>query len=101
MVHCVKCGAANPDDAEFCNKCGSSMRAVGDSRRVKRKEDECFGLPRGGSIFGLFIGAVIVIAGMIFLLEEYYGIQVELWPFIVIIFGVLVLAGALYGLRRG
>lgn len=100
MVHCVKCGAENPDDAEFCNKCGSSMRAGGESRRVKGREEECFGLPRGGSIFGLFIGLVIVIAGIVFLLEEYYGIQVEWWPFIVMMFGALVLAGAVYGLRK-
>ena len=100
MVHCVKCGATNPDDAEFCSKCGSSMRAGGESKRLKRREDECFGLPQGGSIFALFIGLVIVIAGIAFFLEEYYGIEVEWWPFIVIMFGVLVLAGALYGMRK-
>ena len=95
MFHCVKCDTENPDDAEFCNKCGSGLYG-GDSKHHKRKEDECFGLPRGGAIFGLFIGIKIILWGI----TEVFGIQIEFWPFIVIIFGVLVVVGGLYKLMR-
>ncbi|MFX0198126.1 MAG: zinc-ribbon domain-containing protein [Candidatus Hodarchaeota archaeon] len=95
MVHCVKCGAENPDDAEFCNKCGSGLYG-GESKHHKRKEDECFGLPRGGAIFGLFIGAIIILWGI----SEVLNIDIPLWGFVVIIFGVLVFVGGIYSLTR-
>lgn len=67
-------------------------------------EDECFDLPRGGAIFALFIGILIILAGVgQFLPEEMYGINLEkLWWAIVIFgFGILMISGALYGLMRG
>lgn len=98
MVHCVKCGTENPDDAEFCNKCGSRLdqRKKDECFGPKGREDECFGLPRGGAIFGLFIGIIIIIWGLSQLLD----IKIDLWPFIVVIFGILVIAGAIYGFSR-
>ena len=96
MVHCVKCGADNPDEAEFCNKCGSQLYTTGESKHHKRMEKECFGLPRGGSIFALFIGLIIILWGVTQVLE----IKIEIWPFIVVIFGILVIAGAIYGLKQ-
>ena len=72
------------------------MYATGESKHQKRMEHECFGLPRGGAIFGLFFGIIIILWGI----SELYGIKIELWPAIVIIFGVLVLAGAVYGIIR-
>ncbi|MDH5267400.1 MAG: hypothetical protein OEW62_06940 [Candidatus Bathyarchaeota archaeon] len=69
----------------------------------KRAEQECFGLPHGGAIFGLFIGIIITLAGTVFVLQE-MGVIVEgfalLWPFFVIIFGILFVAGAVYALTR-
>ncbi|MGD8545456.1 MAG: hypothetical protein PVH12_04710 [Candidatus Bathyarchaeota archaeon] len=69
----------------------------------KRARDECFGLPHGGTIFGLIIGSIIVLSGIIFLLQE-TGVIVEgfdvMWPFIIIVFGVLIVAGAIYGMTR-
>jgi divalent metal cation (Fe/Co/Zn/Cd) transporter len=65
-------------------------------------EDECMGIPRGGTIVGLAIGLIILLAGAIWLLQE-AGVltkNVDVWPFAVIIFGVLIIVGALYGLRR-
>ena len=62
----------------------------------KRKQDECFGLPRGGAIFGLFIGIIIIIVG----LQQVFGWQIEIGPVVIILFGLLVLAGAIYGLTR-
>lgn len=69
----------------------------------KRQEKECFGLPHGRAIFGLFIGIVIILVGFIFVLERMGWIEEDfelLWPFIVIIFGILFVAGAIYTLTR-
>lgn len=95
-MHCIKCGADNPDDAEFCNKCGSRVDTKGVHEPYKRAKDECFGLPHGSSIFALFIGLIIIIWGITQVLK----IEIDWWPFIVILFGILVIAGAVYGLAR-
>jgi len=63
-------------------------------------EDECFGLPRGGTIFGIIIGLIIILAGIFWMIDHYYKVSIEIWPIAAIIFGILILAGALYGLSR-
>jgi len=63
-------------------------------------ENECFGLPNGGMIVGIVIGLIIVLVGLGLFLQATYGIRVDFWPFIIIIFGVLILLGAIYGRRR-
>ncbi len=62
----------------------------------RRRDDECFGLPRGGSIFGLFIGIIIIFVG----LQQAFGWNIDVGPFAIIIVGLLMAAGALYGLVR-
>ena len=107
MVYCTKCGTKNPDDAKVCTQCGVSLYpGASPTRRSERRkfEDECFGIPRGGTIVGLAIGAIILIWGLIWLLQQ-PGIDVipaemSPWPFAAIIFGTLILIGALYGLSR-
>ena len=61
-----------------------------------QREEKCFGLPGGNAIFSLFIGLIIIIWG----LSELGYITIELWPAIVVLFGILVVIGALYGLTR-
>jgi len=102
MVYCTKCGTKNEEDAVVCIKCGASLVARPPWRRERWRpeEKECFGLPHGGAIAGLVIGIIIILAGISWLVSEVYEIKLEIWPFIVIIFGILVLAGALYGLSR-
>jgi uncharacterized membrane protein YvbJ len=125
LANCSKCGTKNKEDAKFCSKCGASLEASGEKsfeeraekwgeefgKRAeewgeqfgKRAEKECFGLPHGGAIFGLFIGVIIVLAGLIFILQEMGmvggGLNV-LPPFFVIAFGVLFVAGAVFALTR-
>jgi uncharacterized membrane protein YvbJ len=102
MVYCVKCGTNNPDDAQVCTKCGAQLYTTGESRYRRRMENECFGIPRGGTIVGLAIGVIILLWGAIWFLQE-AGVVSEtlaVWPFAVIIFGVLMIVGALYGMRR-
>jgi len=125
LVYCTKCGTKNEEDAKHCSKCGASLEVSREKRLEKRAEEwgeefgrraeewgeqfgkrveeECFGLPHGGAIFGLFIGIIIILAGTIFLLQE-IGVIVKdfnlLWPFFVIIFGILFVGGAIFALTR-
>lgn len=105
MVYCTKCGTKNEDDALVCVKCGASLETGKyPARRYKRKEweEECFGIPYGGTVVGLVIGIIIVLAGSIWLLQQANLIPatVEIWPFVVIIFGILIVVGALYKYGR-
>jgi hypothetical protein len=66
-------------------------------------EGECFGLPHGGMIAGLVFGIIIIVIGLGLFLQQsgYIGNFWSIfWPFIIIIFGILVLLGAIYGRRR-
>ena len=118
MVFCSKCGTKNEDVVEICVKCGAKLKVITEKsleERIgegaeefgkhaeawgedfrKRKEQECFGLPHGGIIFGLIIGIIIIVVGI----SSVIGIDLEIWPFIIIIFGVLILGGAIYTLTR-
>jgi uncharacterized membrane protein YvbJ len=104
MVYCTKCGAKNPDDAKVCAQCGVSLYPVREERErhYRRYERECFGIPRGGTIVGLAIGIIIVVAGLLWFLQQAKLIasEVSVWPFAAIIFGILIVIGALYGMRR-
>ena len=104
MVVCPKCGTKNEEDAKYCAQCGANLETGAyPSRRYKRKrEEECFGIPRGGTIVGLAIGVIIILWGFIVFLEQAKVIStsVEIWPIAAIVFGILILVGALYGLSR-
>jgi len=63
-------------------------------------ENECFGLPNGGMIAGIVIGVIIILVGIGLFLQTTYGISINFWPLILIIFGILILAGGLYRQRR-
>jgi len=105
MVYCPKCGTQNEDTAEYCVKCGANLQTGTYASRMherKRMEKECFGLPHGGAIFGLVIGIIILIWGIFTLARQMNWVSEtpELWFVILIIFGVLLIAGAIYGIRR-
>lgn len=118
MVFCSHCGTENEADADYCVKCGANLKVSAEKslekrieegaeefgRRAeawgrdfgKRAEDECFGLPHGGIVFGLLIGVIIVLVGV----ASLAGVDLEFWPLIIIIFGILVFGGAVYTLIR-
>jgi len=97
MVYCTKCGTKNEEDAAVCVKCGASLFARQTwGRERKRPEEECFGLPHGGIIAALVIGIIIILAGI----SSLPGIEIEWWPFVIIILGILIVAGALYRYGR-
>jgi len=118
MVYCSECGTKNEESAETCVKCGAKLNvpkeksleksieegaeefgkraeAWGESFG-KRAEEGCFGLPQGGTIVGLIIGIIIIVVGI----SSLAGIDLEIWPLIILIFGVLILGGAIYTLTR-
>jgi ribosomal protein L40E len=109
MVYCSKCGTQNPDGATVCSNCGAPLYSVGqrykgsDREHYRRMEGECFGLPNGGMIAAIIFGIIIILAGLGLFLQStgYIGnFWNLLWPFIIIIFGILILLGAIYGRRR-
>ena len=118
MVYCSECGNKNEESAEICVKCGAKLKmsktksleksieegaeefgkraeAWGKSF-AKRPEEECFGLPHGGTIIGLIIGIIIIVVGI----STLAGIDLDLGPLMILILGVLILGGALYSLTR-
>jgi LPXTG-motif cell wall-anchored protein len=106
VVYCSKCGTQNPDTNVHCSNCGAPLYTVGqrypgsDREHYRRVESECFGLPNGGMIVGLVIGVIIILAGLSLFLQATYGFTFNVWPFIIIIFGLLIVFGALFGRRR-
>lgn len=116
MVYCTKCGTKNDDEASNCINCGAPLQvfrpekkdweeeferrveAFGERAEMfgKRMENECFGLPSGGAIFGIFIGIIIIIVG----LQQLYGWDIDVGPFAAIIIGILIVAGAIYGFTQ-
>ena len=109
MVYCSKCGTQNVDDAKTCSNCGASLYTVGQRYRgserehYRRVENECFGLPNGGVIAGIVFGIIVVFIGLgLFLQASGYIVNFGsfIWPMILIIFGLLILAGGLYSWRR-
>ncbi len=106
MVYCSKCGTRNEDTAVHCTNCGAPLYTVGqqypgsEREQYKRVENECFGLPNGGAIAAMVFGIIIILVGLSLWLNVTYGYNLNWWPFIIIIFGVLILVGALYRRRR-
>jgi len=109
MVYCSKCGTQNSDDAKTCSNCGAPLHTVGESypgserEHYRRVEGECFGLPNGGMIAGIIFGIIIVIAGLGLFLQQsgYIGDFWNIfWPLIIVIFGILILLGAIYRQSR-
>jgi uncharacterized membrane protein YvbJ len=106
MVYCPKCGTQNADDAKFCSNCGADLYAATTEKRTeayerptrKRMEGECFGLPYGGAIVGVIVGLILVVIGVGMALG--YNVWNYFWPLIIVIVGVLIVAGAIYGRRR-
>jgi len=62
-------------------------------------ERGCFGLPYGGAIIGIIFGIIIVFIGLA-IFVGLTNIWSYLWPLMLIIIGILIIAGALYGMQR-
>src|SRR4030067_3701264 len=106
MVYCSKCGTRNDDNGTVCSNCGAPLYTVGgrypgsEREHYKRVESECFGLPNGGLIASIVFGSIIILVGLTLFLQTTYNIDINVWPFILVIVGVLIVAGALFRRRR-
>ena len=97
MVYCTRCGTNNADDARVCSNCGAPLYATGRSRDTERIEGECFGIPTRSVYFGIIFGVIIIFFGVFLFLQQFNILpeNMEIWPFIVMIFGILIIIGAL------
>lgn len=95
MVYCTECGEQNPDDAEFCVKCGAALYPSRSYERSwhRRDREMCFGVPVSGQIWGIIFGLVILLWG----LSKLVGIHFNILAPIAIVFGLIILMGALRG----
>ena len=100
MIYCVKCSAKNLDDVEVCAQCGVPLYSTREREDYRRVEDECFGIPRRSSVVSLVFGIIIILVGLSLFIQEVYDIPIPWWPLIIVLFGVLVIIGALHGFRR-
>ena len=116
MVYCTKCGTKNEEDAAVCAKCGARLEVSMEKRFERRAEEwgeqfgrraeeECFGLPHGGTIVGIIIGIIIIIVALSWIPglippEVREVTDTLFWPVIIIVFGILIVAGALYKYSR-
>ncbi|MDH5440476.1 MAG: zinc-ribbon domain-containing protein [Candidatus Bathyarchaeota archaeon] len=106
MVTCTRCGTENKEGAKFCVKCGTSLYPSkrGEKQEEtcfgpeRRTEEECFGLPRFGAIAGLVFGAFIILIGVALLTGQDIGRWIG--PFALIVFGILIVIGVIYGLSK-
>ena len=102
MVYCLKCGTKNEEDAEYCSNCGADLQPDKYRRRRRmndRPREECFGLPHGGAIVGIIVGIFLILIG----LSAFYPnivIGPYIWAIVLVIIGVLIIAGAIYRTTR-
>jgi ribosomal protein L40E len=117
-VYCVNCGAKleRPKDERWdksmekwgedfgkrAEKWGEEFgkRAEEWGDNFGRRTDRgCFGLPHGGLVFGLLIGAIVILVGVFALLSGLESLR-YFWPLLLVVFGLMIAAGALYSLTR-
>jgi hypothetical protein len=96
LVYCTKCGAENEENALNCANCGEPLKAERIRRYRRRDDDLCFG-PQGGTWFGIFIGLLIILAGVseLFRGTYWWASWDRLWPIPVIVLGLLIVYSAL------
>jgi hypothetical protein len=115
MPYCQNCGTKNDEGVQSCVNC---QQPLYDRRRRRARRDgcegcygdegpeqECFGLPHGGIIVGILFGSLLLIAGVILILQRVLGIAINVdgelvGPVVMIAIAILIIAGAIYQIRR-
>jgi hypothetical protein len=109
MPYCQNCGTKNEPGVENCVNC---QQPLYDTRRRRtrrdgcygeeRPEQECFGLPHGGIIVGIFFGLLLLIVAVGLILQNVLGVAINgqlIGPVVLIFIAILIIAGAIYQLR--
>lgn len=69
MTYCSKCGTKNEDDAEFCKKCGTSLKGTTKPyNRDDKCEEECV-VGKRSPLAPIFWGIVVILIGLWILFE--------------------------------
>jgi hypothetical protein len=104
VVYCQSCGKENTENAEFCSNCGAQLQGEGPpptTRPPKKPDEECFGLPYGDAICGVVFGSIIIITGLSWIMGWDLSTlwETAIGPYLIILFGVLVILGAIFSSR--
>jgi len=97
MVYCIKCGAMNDDETDYCKSCGESLHR---RRRTSRRHDGrtiCFGVPIQRNLLGVLFGFFVALWGV----TELLGFNFDIWALALICFGVLLILTVLKKPVRG
>ncbi len=63
-------------------------------------DNMCFGKREGNNQVGWIIfGLIVIIVGISLILDQTFDIQVEVWPFVVLIIGALIVISAIMNRR--
>ena len=115
MPYCPKCGSKVEEDMVFCPKCGASLKAEQPSARPappqgpvrvekeektekkeKREKSEKHEKGEAGWIGPLVGGLILIVLGFMFYLAVIDVLRWgHLWPFALILIGVIVIIGAI------
>ena len=120
MPYCPKCGSEVNEEMAFCPKCGATLKATAvkpdaiyiheknekaekDEKYEKHEKDEAEKTEkyekREYSIFGSLIGgSILIVMGIMFYLTVSGALDLSsMFPFILIIIGVIVILGVAVG----
>ena len=114
MPYCPECGAENDPEAKFCKKCGLALKEERRPRSRREKEEkhekqekeekhekeEKYEKREASALGQLVGGLILVFIGVAFYLTVNNIIPArEIWPYFVIIVGLIVIVLAAYGGR--
>lgn len=96
MVYCTKCGTYNPENAQHCSNCGSSLYtpespSYASPQYTRSREESAW----GSGVWLLIAGLFIVLIGLGALFD--WNIWEFIWPMILIVVGIWIIV---LGLRR-
>ena len=97
MTYCTNCGTKNEDDAEFCKKCGTSLKGI--KKHTKQDEDCVCSGSQQNPMVPIFWGIVVILFGLWilinFVIPKSYlpsGLQdITFWGLIVLIFAIAII----------
>ena len=112
MSNCPKCGSKIEEEMSFCPKCGAPLRAqqtTSEARTIYRRDEKAEKSEKHektekrekheyGFLGPLIGGLILIVIGTIAYLRLAYDVNQEiLWAFFLVLVGVLVIVGAIYG----
>ena len=69
MTYCSKCGTKNDEEAEFCKKCGDSLKGkVKPRKKDDPCEEECV-VGKSSPYTSIFWGVIVILVGLWILFE--------------------------------